>query len=66
MWSKLKKWWATEGAMVRLTGLDDRLLADMGLEREALRARVTGEAEVKVRATGARGAVVCEGCQVRP
>jgi uncharacterized protein YjiS (DUF1127 family) len=62
MWAQLKKWWADEGAMVQLQGLDDRLLADMGLERDGLRARVVGEAEVEVQAQAVRGAVVCEGC----
>jgi uncharacterized protein YjiS (DUF1127 family) len=45
MWKHLKDWWKTEGAMVQLQGLDDRLLADMGLDRDGLRERVRGEAE---------------------
>lgn len=43
MWTHLKRWWATEGAMVQLRGLDNRLLADMGLDRDGLRKRVRGE-----------------------
>lgn len=62
MWAQVKKWWAAEGAMVQLQGLDDRLLADMGLEREGLRKRVMDEAEVELRTKAVHGAVVCEGC----
>lgn len=43
MFKRIKAWWAAEGAMVQLQGVSDRMLADMGLERENLRARVTGE-----------------------
>jgi hypothetical protein len=40
MWNWIKRWWATEGAMVELQGVTDRMLADMGLQREGLRDRV--------------------------
>lgn len=40
MWNRIKGWWAAEGALVGLQGLSDRMLADMGLERDALRDRV--------------------------
>lgn len=60
MWQQLKAWWKTEGAMVRLQGLDDRLLADMGLDRDGLRDRVRGNEDVPG-PTLARGrAVICE------
>jgi uncharacterized protein YjiS (DUF1127 family) len=42
MWKRVKNWWVTWGAMVQLQGLDQRLMADMGLQREGLRARVAG------------------------
>ncbi len=42
MWKLLKRRWATEGTLVQLQRLDDRLLADMGLPRDDLRDRVQG------------------------
>jgi uncharacterized protein YjiS (DUF1127 family) len=42
MWNWIRTWWAAEGAIVRLQALDDRLLADMGLERESVERRVSG------------------------
>lgn len=42
MWTQLKFWWRAEGDLVRLQGLGDRLLADMGLERGNLRDLVHG------------------------
>jgi hypothetical protein len=42
MWNRIKRWWAAEGALVGLQGVSDRMLADMGLEREGLRDRVLG------------------------
>ena len=42
MWTTLKSWWALEREIARLRALDDRLLADMGLTRETLRARLHG------------------------
>jgi uncharacterized protein YjiS (DUF1127 family) len=43
MFKRIKAWWAAEGALVQLQGVSDRMLADMGLEREDLRARVLDE-----------------------
>lgn len=40
MWKRLQHRWNAIGDLVRLRGLDDRLLADMGLEREGLSDRV--------------------------
>lgn len=45
MWNRIKQWWAAEGALAGLQGVSDRMLADMGLEREDLRARVMGQAD---------------------
>lgn len=44
MWNHIRKWWAAEGALVGLQGVSDRMLADMGLERDGLRQRVMGAA----------------------
>lgn len=46
MWNRIKHWWRAEGAMVQLQGVSDRMLADMGLEREGLRNRVLGHGVV--------------------
>jgi uncharacterized protein YjiS (DUF1127 family) len=62
MWTLLKRWWVTEGAVVHLSELDDRLLADMGLEREGLRERVRGDADASVVTKVGRSAVVCAEC----
>ncbi|MDP3196051.1 hypothetical protein [Tabrizicola sp.] len=43
MWNRVKRWWAAEGALVGLQGMNDRMLQDMGLEREGLRALVMGQ-----------------------
>lgn len=43
MFKRIKAWWAAEGALMQLQGVSDRMLADMGLKREDLRARVLGE-----------------------
>lgn len=45
MWKQLKTWWRAEGDLAALHGLGDRLLEDMGLEREGLRDRVHGRSE---------------------
>jgi hypothetical protein len=42
MWKRTGKWWQAWGDLVRVRGLDDRLLADMGLDRETLCDRVMG------------------------
>ncbi len=42
MWKRFKIWWDIWGETVRLQGLDDRLLADIGVERTDIRARVAG------------------------
>jgi Domain of unknown function (DUF1127) len=42
MWKHLRDWWRAWGDLVHLDRLDDRLLADMGIEREAIQNRVMG------------------------
>jgi hypothetical protein len=42
MWKQIRNWWRAWGDLVRVRGFDDRLLADMGLDRETLRDRVMG------------------------
>lgn len=42
MWKQLQSWWQAEGDLARLQGLGDRLLTDMGLDRDGLRDRVHG------------------------
>ncbi len=42
MLEQLSKWWSDLGAEAELRWLDDRMLADMGIEREEIRARVRG------------------------
>jgi uncharacterized protein YjiS (DUF1127 family) len=42
MWKRLQVWLDRDLAVQRLAALDDRLLADMGLERENVRQRVMG------------------------
>jgi hypothetical protein len=42
MWKRLKLWWRAVGDLAQMQGLSDRLLADMGLERDGLRQRVLG------------------------
>jgi hypothetical protein len=46
MWKRLRDWWRAEGDLVHLQGLDDRILADMGVERDGLRQRVMGRSDV--------------------
>lgn len=41
--SQLKDWWAVQGGIERLAHLDDRLLADLGIEREDIPRYVRGE-----------------------
>jgi hypothetical protein len=62
MWTKFRRWWATEGEMVRLRGLDDRLLADMGLQREGLRDRVQGVAQANGPMDGKPRQMACDAC----
>ncbi len=45
MWRRLKSWCAADLAVQHLYHLDDRLLADMGLQREDLRDRVMGRGQ---------------------
>ena len=42
MWNRIRQWWKAEGDWAQLQGNSDRMLADMGLEREGLRERVMG------------------------
>lgn len=42
---RLSAWVRYRRALVRLEGVDDRLLADMGLERSALRQRLKNSFE---------------------
>ncbi len=42
MWTRLRNWWRAEGDLVGLQGMSQRMLDDMGLEREGLRDRVLG------------------------
>jgi uncharacterized protein YjiS (DUF1127 family) len=43
MLKRLAMWWTTQRDIQTLEGLDDRMLADMGLSREAIRRRVRGD-----------------------
>jgi hypothetical protein len=47
MWTRIKRWWAAEGALVGLQGMSDRMLEDMGLDREGLAERVRGGEDPK-------------------
>lgn len=58
MWKRIREWWAAEGALVGLQGLSDRMLADMGLERQTLRERVMPGAGTPAARTLAR----CRDC----
>jgi Domain of unknown function (DUF1127) len=40
MWNRFTHWWEAQGELAKLQGVSDRMLADMGLEREGLRDRV--------------------------
>ncbi|MBA4325191.1 MAG: hypothetical protein C0426_09145 [Rhodobacter sp.] len=40
MLNRVKDWWQAQGDLAKLKHVSDRMLADMGLEREALRDRV--------------------------
>lgn len=40
MWNRITHWWQAQGELAKLQGVSDRMLADMGLEREDLRDRV--------------------------
>lgn len=53
MWNRIKRWWDAEGAMVGLQGMSDRMLADMGLEREGLREKVMGRIDQEATVSGA-------------
>lgn len=41
--SRLRDWWLIQGGIERLVHLDDRLLADLGIEREDIPRYVRGE-----------------------
>ena len=43
MLKRLAIWWRTQRDLQTLEGLDDRMLADMGLSRENIRRRVRGD-----------------------
>jgi hypothetical protein len=57
MWNRIKHWWKAEGELVQLQGVSDRMLTDMGLEREGLRDRVLGHE---------RNALPVDGCTHLP
>jgi Domain of unknown function (DUF1127) len=40
MWNLITQWWKAHGDLAQLQGVSDRMLDDMGLEREGLRDRV--------------------------
>lgn len=46
MWNRIKHWWAAEGELAKLQVVSDRMLLDMGLDRETLRARVMADGDV--------------------
>lgn len=48
MWKRIKHWWQAEGDLAQLQGVSNRMLEDMGLDREELRASVMGEATAPV------------------
>ena len=43
MWNRIKHWWEAQGDLAKLQGVSDRMLTDMGLQREELRDRVLGQ-----------------------
>ena len=43
MWNRIKHWWDAQGDLAKLQCVSNRMLADMGLEREGLRERVLGQ-----------------------
>lgn len=45
MFERLKTWWRAEGDLVKVAGLNDRLLKDIGLDRGELRELVHGRSD---------------------
>ncbi|HLQ18957.1 MAG TPA: hypothetical protein VK146_08250 [Tabrizicola sp.] len=45
MFKRLQSWWRAEGDLVKIAGMNDRLLQDMGLDRSALRDLVHGRTD---------------------
>lgn len=44
MLNQIRTWWTATGDLARLQGMDDRMLDDMGVNRDDLRDRVLGRA----------------------
>lgn len=47
MWKRLKAWWRADLDLQRLRRLDDRLLADLGFDRDTMQDRVLGRTPSK-------------------
>ncbi len=62
MWNRIGNWWARWDALARLRHLDDRLLADIGLQRESLHAQLMQNSVVKGQVPDDE---VCACCQLR-
>lgn len=43
MWNRIKHWWDAQGDLAKLHCVSDRMLTDMGLQREDLRGQVLGQ-----------------------
>lgn len=66
MWNRIRQWWQAEGDLAQLQGATDRMLKDMGLEREGLRDRVLGHEADPLALRPAPCACAPAGRMVRP